>query len=341
VLTRLYAYAVVAQKAVDSPAVPTGGALALTGPLGEVVEQATRQAPQRNWLGVRLNVDTSDSSRSHPVRNAAIILAFGTSSEANSAATEVAARLSGFMDQRMKGCLLAIAVDKRDGGREVTLWTFPRDEALRLNASGGAAPSVEVLQDAFSRRSNLRKAAVLGGADGGPTSFLTARVADLQTGGTGQTADYWIHDFLEAALSLAAGTGSRALARALKDAWDDAADEDERDQYYSAAIAARASTATRTSLTSFANGYLTGTAKARFLGTKDAREHRARQFAFDRQAFDSIANFRVLRTENGLRISAPFAAADDLLEFQDAADGSGREVVARGTVVDDKVSARA
>jgi hypothetical protein len=54
-----------------------------------------------------------------------------------------------------------------------------------------------------------------------------------------------------------------------------------------------------------------------------------------------VANFRVLRTANGLRISAPFATADDLLEFKDIHGGAEREVIGRGTVVDDKIAARA
>jgi len=341
VLTRLYAYAVAAQKGVEAPDAPSGGALTVVGPLGPVVDRATSQAPVGSWLEVHLNVDTRDPNRGHPVRSAAIALAYGDTTAADAAADALALRLSVHMDERMKGCLLAVAVAQLTGGRSVTLWTFPRDEALRFVASEQGAPRVEVLQNAFSQSSNLRKAAILRGADSGATSFLTAKVADLQTGGRAETAAYWIDDFLHAQLSLAAGTGSIALARALKDAWESAPSDDIRDQYYSAAIAVRASTAARTSLKSFADSYLTGTAKSRFLQTRDAREHRSRQFQFDPTAFDRVANFRVLRTANGLRISAPFATADDLLEFNEIEGGLRREVIARGTVVDDKVAARA
>src|SRR4051812_23140706 len=134
---RLYAYAVEAQKGVDNAVAPPGGALALVGTLGPVVEQATQQAPHRNWLEVRLNVNAGDAKRSHPIRDPALALAFGTKRQANAAAERLAFRLSGFMDQRMKGCLLAIAVDQLDGGRQVTLWTFPRDEALQFMAGRG------------------------------------------------------------------------------------------------------------------------------------------------------------------------------------------------------------
>jgi hypothetical protein len=237
--------------------------------------------------------------------------------------------------------LLAIAVNNLVGGSEVTLWTFPRDDAMRFAADGDGSPTIEVLNDAFSRRSTLRKAAILRGAGAGVTEFLGARAADLQTGGSGQSADYWIHEFLHAELSLAAGVGSQALAHALREAWESAGSEDDRDHLYAAAISVRASTTPRTSLTRFAEDYLTGSAKATFLRTKGARDCRARQFAFEVEAFDRVANFRIVRTKEGLRISAPFSAAGQLLDFADGPDGDGRRVTATGIVVDDKVAARA
>jgi hypothetical protein len=341
VLIRLYAYAVAPQKGEVDPSPPVGGALTDLEPLGDVVQRATSQAPAGSWLEVNLNVDRRDPARTHPVRNAAIQLAFDEPAEANAAADALALRLSVAMDRRMRGgCLLAIALEEIGRGNEVTLWTFPREDALRFLAGRGR-PSVEVLEDVFSQRSNLRKAAVLRGADAGVTSFLTARVADLQTGGRSDTADYCIDDFLDASLSLSAGTGSIALARALKTAWDSAPSEEARDEYYAAAVAVRASRPARTSLTTFANTYLSGPAKARFLQTKEAREHRARQFRLDVSAFDRIAQVRVLRTDNGLRISAPFATANTVLEFHPIDGGLGRQVVARGTIVEDKVAARA
>ena len=338
-LTSLYAFAIEAQKGEDPPAAPVGGPIGLVGPLGTVVDRATSRVQASNWLDVNLHVDSADPNRTHPVRVHVITLAFSSPPERDSAAEQLALRLSISMDQRMKGCLLAISVEDLNGGRAVTLWTFPRDEALRFVAGGEGHSDVEVLQDSFSQRSHLRKAAILRGADKGTTSFLTATVADLQTGGGAGTADYWIHDFLEADLSLAAGIGSVALARGLKQAWDEAPSEDIRDDYYGAAMAIRASTATRTSLKSFADTYLIGEAKAGFLKTKEAREHRGRQFQFDAAAFERVANFRILRTANGLRISAPFADANGLLEFNDI-EGGNREVVARGTVIEDKVGAR-
>jgi hypothetical protein len=340
VLKRLFAYSVTPQKGMTSPVAPAGGALTTTGPLGSVVSSATQKAPASSWLDVSLRVDTSTGSRAHPVRDAVIHLATASDKDADAAALVLARRLSTCMDGRMKGCLLALAVEAMGAGYAVTLWTFPQEDALRFVHSSSAS-RVDVLRDVFSQTSSLRKAAVVRGSGAGPTEFLTARVVDLQTGGYGTTADYWIDNFLDAQLSLADGIGSAALARGLKAAWDAAKSQDERDQFYAAAIAIRASTASRTSLKVFADEYLTGTAKATFLKTSEARQHKARQFRFDKASFDHVVNFRVVETSNGLRISAPFADADGLLSWGPVLQDGTREVTATGVVVADKVAARA
>jgi hypothetical protein len=334
---RLYAFAVASQKNVDEPVPAQGGAIGRAGALGTVISQTTTQVRAGQWTDVRLNVDARSRDRSSEVRDAVRSLAFGSKPDADDAATGLANRLSGVMDHRSPDCLLVIAVEAVDGGRSVTMWTFPRDEALRFSAGRGG-PSVEVLRDAFSRRSHLRKAAALVGADDGRTSFLKAKAVDLVTGG-GQLAEYWISDFLDASLDLHPDSGSGALGRALRSAWDAAKTDQEREQFHDAAIAVRRSTRARWSLQEFADEYLTGEAKKRFLGAREARELGARQFRFSRDAFDRVIHFRVLRTDNGLRISAPFADADSLLDFDETADGT--RVTASGMVREDKVSQRA
>jgi hypothetical protein len=100
-LTRLYAYAVGAQKGVEETTAPSGGALPVVGPLGPVVHRATSHAPAGSWLEVNLNVDTSDPSRQHSVRGAAIALAFAETPTADAAANTLALRLFVHMDQLM------------------------------------------------------------------------------------------------------------------------------------------------------------------------------------------------------------------------------------------------
>jgi hypothetical protein len=83
------------------------------------------------------------------------------------------------MDLRSHACLLVCAAYQDGARRRVTLWTFPKDEALRLrhNRSGS---SIDYLEDVFSRNSKLRKAALFEGQQR-RTDFLTGRVLDRAT----------------------------------------------------------------------------------------------------------------------------------------------------------------
>lgn len=338
VLRRVYAYAVEPQKGFENPSPPRGGALTDLQTLGTVVQDATQQVRPARWINVRLNVLRDGTARTSAIRDAALNLAFGRADDANVAAADLATRLSTSMDRRSRGgCLLVLAVTASNDAKQVTLWTFPRDAALQFSTSQ-SGPNVTVLQDAFSRESHLRKAAVMSGPANDRTTFLTARVADLQSGGGGQAADYWLHDFLDAELSLSSHVGSAALGRALKAAWENSKTDSERDQFYAASVAVRTGARTRWSLSSFATEFLRDEAKAGFLRTREAREHRAEQFDLDREAFDRVVNFRILRLDNGVRISAPFAEADSLLDFEKTADGT--KVTASGLVRDDRVSQR-
>ncbi len=337
-LSRLYAYAVSAQKHVENPTPIPGGALADIRTLGDVVAATTNGVRSGLWTNVVLKVNATSGNRDSEVRTALLHLAFGSAAQANRAAELLANRLSSVMDQRTgDGCLMVIAVERKRNSREVTMWTFPRDDALQFSTSA-AGPNVAVLQDAFSRRSHLRKACRLAGPDQGSTSFLTAEAVDLVTGGPGQLADYWIKDFLDAELSVGAGEGSRTLARGLRAAWDSTSDSSQREQFHDAAIGIRASTRARWSATSFADEYLSGAAKERFLKTPDARKLRTEQFHFNRVEFDTIIKLRILDLDNKVRISVPFADADDLLTFRET--DSGTRVTASGIIRGDKVAQR-
>lgn len=338
-LFRLYAYAVPAQKNVEPPMPIRGGALGHSGALADVVNSTTTGVRQGQWAKVVFNVNSTSGNRDSPVRTAFLSLAFEGRARADAAAASLAERLSGVMDQRAgDGCLMVIAVNKEDQVRKVTVWTFPSDEALQFS-TGASGPNVSVLRDAFSRRSHLRKACRLEGIDQSPTTFLTAEAVDLVTGGPGQLAEYWISDFLDAELSVSEGEGSRALARALRAGWDATSDKSQRKQFLDAAIGVRASTRAHWSIRSFADEYLSGTAKATFLKTSDARRLRNERFRLSHAEFDKIIKLRVLDLDNGLRISAPFLEANDLLTFD--ATPSGTRVTATGVIRIDKVSQRA
>ncbi len=214
-LLRLHAYAVTPRRTGAAQAAPEGGSIAISKTLRDALSSTLDAARLHERMLVNFEVDAQ--SRTNASRDLMMQYAFGTPPNAASAALQIATRLADAMDLRSHACLLVCAAYEHGAKRRVTLWTFPKDEAFRLlhRASG---PSIDYLEDVFSRTSKLRKAALFEGQQR-RTDFLAGRILDFQTQSTSrEVADFWIHRFLQCLPAIAADAGTRLLARSIKQA---------------------------------------------------------------------------------------------------------------------------
>ena len=124
-LLRLFAYPIAPKGSTDA-----GGEIRRTKALRDALDAAYRAAKLDAAMPISLSVDRS--TRTCPMRNAVISLAFDRSSVAAQAARSTAERLAAAMDQRSKPCLFVITVRGEPKGqtRQVVLWTFPQDEVF-------------------------------------------------------------------------------------------------------------------------------------------------------------------------------------------------------------------
>lgn len=334
-LKSLFAYEVEPQQ----PA-PQGGKVRANRALEDVLNSAYDRSPIAKAPAVTLRIDLASTARSHPIRDAAMTVAFGTPPAGLTAAAGLAARLAGATDQRSKPSLLLVSAHEVPGGpagdRRVLLWTFPREEVFRLDVGASTRLSLDA---AFNRESNLRKAAVLTGGNG-RGDFLSAAVLDLQSGSADRAvADLWIVKFLDATMQMSKGEGTRLLARALRTAHDRlGGNVDAQAQIHAAITGLRSSGRTRWSLNDVATTYLGPSAAAPFRAAARPEELTA-LFDMDTDAFDKLVQFRVFRLDNGVFVSAPFSEiGTDALQI--AAKGDGRELVARGLIEEEKVRTR-
>jgi hypothetical protein len=287
----------------------------------------------------RIDGNAAPRKRQHVVRDLVMDFAFQQApAKVKAAAQSLATRLADSMDERSPATTLFLLAASRSGARRrMTMWAFPQDDAFQFR-SGNNRANIRLLKDVFSRSSRLRKAALFEGRNTS-SDFLTGRIIDLQaTGGVGKAADYWISTFLDCRLGLEGETGTRHLAKYLREAYESMENQDDRDQIYNAMIAVRTSPKRIWSAKKFATEYLQGEAKRVFLQTVPT-ELRDLSFKFTRSVFEDKLNFRVFRLEDDVYVSAPFGTIGNGKTVR-IIDGKQRKLRCEGPIADEKVRAR-
>jgi hypothetical protein len=333
-LFRLHAYAVAPRRTdSDSPA-PSGGAVTISAALRSILEESVAAA--RFQLRTQVDFEMPGSGRSNEVRDHIMAFAFRDGGAVKSAALGLATRLADAMDMRSGSCLLILAGMREGNRRRVTLWAFPRDQAFRLRSRDNGA-TIQILTDVFSQTSKLRKAAMFEGRDL-RNEFLQGRALDFQANQLShEVADFWINRFLQCALSLRDDAGTRMLAMTVRKAVDACDTVSEKEQILTAVMAIRTSPQRRWSINSFADTYLSGEARDRFLAAAPNAESRPSMFNFRREEFEAFLAFRVYALESGVLVSSPLREIGHSVQVTGTDD---RQLSCEGRIVDEKVRLR-
>jgi hypothetical protein len=351
-LFRLCGYLVEPQRttADEDFVAPVGGPIDVSAELRTALEAAlTAARGGQQSTRISLRVDPRPEVRTSAIRDAVMRLGFVTrSAQAESTAAELAVRLSQAMDNRSPACLF-LAAGYRDTAaaltRDVALWIFPRDDAFRFRAQA-RKHAIDLLNDAFSRTSRLRKLALFRGRNL-RTDFLEADVLDFQAGGIGGVAEFWIERFLEAGLTITPDAGTRMLADAFRQAAQADLSYDQREQLQATLMAVRNMPARRLSLQQVADEFLDPPLAEPFLAAAPNPDAARSLFRLNRDLFDRTVNYRVFRLDTGVWVSAPLEEVGQsvLLEPAQAAGADevsapGERLSVEGNVVQDRLSAR-
>lgn len=300
-LLAAYAYEVAPRQVMPF----VGGVIPPTPQLQAALDSTFDRSRILSAPAVTFEVDTTSSSRAHPIRDAALVIGFSRNVQ-DAVVEQLAARLAGAMDNRSKPSLFMVSVHATAtaGERRLLLWTFPQQEVFNLRFARGKA-RLELLE-AFNRESSLRKAAMLHGPNS-RNGMLTARVLDFQASATERTvADLWIVKFLAARLQMSDAEGTQLLARALRSAHAKTrGDQRAQDQITAAIAALRVTTVPRWSIDSVASSFLDGTAAVALVGGVRPEE-RAAVFGIDTQRLDQLVQYTRFTLDNGVVVSAPF-----------------------------------
>jgi hypothetical protein len=330
-LDRAYAYTVSPQKSRWSTSVGTvGGGLAITQGLRDVIAAAYERVATKELSSVDFRLD---ANRTNPVRDEVLKLSFGRAQRPRAAGAALAERLSSTMDGRSNEALLLVVVESAisdRGLRRISLLVLPRENVVQLERSGkNDDVRLNLLADAFSTASHLRKFARMSGSEG-RTQFLSVEVLDLQQFSRNRvTADFWVDSFLEAQPRLDSATGTRYLVSGLQRALQSAPDE-LKDAAFGAMLKATASRTQKTSLAAFAASELPEELHDAFFGPVENDAARRAVFDIDTPAVRTALGRRIFTGADGVVVSAPAATVGKSVEID--AEGEQRKISYRGTI---------
>lgn len=289
---------------------------------------------------VTFQVDEASPTRAHPVRDAALGIAFATTATPDVVET-LARRLAVAMDHRSKPSLLmaSVHVSSAPQDRRLVLWTFPQQEVFNLAVADGT-PTLEVME-AFTTESNLRKVAMIEGANT-PSGMLTARVRDFQaTNAERAAADLWITNFLDARLQMSAKQGTRLLAAALRTAHTRTVSHPHAQEQIGAAIMGlRVASPRRWSINSVASTYGLDETATDALVHSLGPEERTAMFDLDTEAFDKLIHYTRFTLANGVIVSAPFVNPDESTGVEVYHEDGKRRLRAEGEIQEERVTKR-
>jgi hypothetical protein len=336
-LFRIHAYEVVPQRLSATKTKPRGGAFkadaVFKASLEKYIEQAKLESQPPVSFQPRFEPDAEQAT--NPVRDHVLDYAFGPSATAKSAAVKMAERLGSSMDDRSASSLLILTSYRQGAKRRFIAWAFPKDEPYGFGVKGDHA-NLSIIENAFSRSSSYRKAALFSGLRQ-HDHYWNGHVIDRQsTPGFGAAADYWVTGFLTCKYLIDGKSGTQMLAKVIRETHQKAESQADQDLLTSAVISVRGSQRKNWSLKSFAEEFLKDTAKSSFLANCP-KEAVTAKFPLDQDELASKVNLRVFRLEDDVIVMAPFDSMNKSVKLTGTKD---RKLTCKGTVVEEKVRAQ-
>ncbi|MER9445861.1 hypothetical protein NKI79_32070 [Mesorhizobium sp. M0340] len=329
-LVHFHAFAVSASNWGEAPNIQ-GGRIQVDAQIEELVSKNVQKAKFDTCLE---SVFETDDNRHNDMRELVRRHAFGDENGADEAAKEISERLSVAMDNRSHPALLLIASQKDGSISQASLWTFPRDEALRLINQRTA--SLQVLTDIFSQTSRLRKAAFFQGGQA-TTEFLGGKILDLQSGGGPRAvADFWLSDFLLSTPAIRPKAGTQMIAKSLIQCAKETADLTEQQQLQSAAMSIRSGPKQKWSPKEVADNFFGVDLAARFQSKFPNAATYNTSIEIDQNTYADSLNFAVYKLDSGVIVSSPFSEIGESVRITETAK-EGSRLSLEGRVVSQKV----
>jgi len=274
----------------------------------------------------------------NPIRDMVRKIADGSLDEKTTCSKQLALQLALASDRRSPtGLFVVVAGNLADESR-VTLFKFPADESRQAVFSRDGL-SIQVVENAFSRKTNYFKAAVFQG-NASNNAFWIGRVEDKQaTQRIYEVSDLWAIRFLQSAPQLTSSRGTRLLARALRDLINDLDDPDTQQSLLAAATTIRSQEDRNISLGEFAEQYLPAEVRQPFLDALGEPTLANAVFQVDRTTLDEQLGVRTIVLDNRFSVTGPIDDFENREFFEmTSPDENGLvQITLRGYIVGQRI----
>jgi len=300
----------------------------------------TRRVRDVDWAEVVFRVQdmvTPDGTprRSCVARDLVKALAFADEPTADAASLDLARRLSRSMDQRTPlPHLLVMKANVASGSGETRLWAFPQDDAFRFSVTD--RPTLELLDQVFSRMSKLRKAAAFAGDDN-DSDFLLGRVLDQQAGRQPtEVARYWVDFFLDCDFRMTPAQGTIMLAKALQAAISRQSDPEHRRELGVVAAFIPQAPPRQRSLEDIVEDLVPEHLRQEVLMSSPAPRLNAQPFTLEPTTFRTLVGSLIFQLDGGVIVTSPINLVDrgDGLDRPVKVDGS--HLTCEGEIVNER-----
>jgi hypothetical protein len=252
----------------------------------------------------------------------------------------IAERLQAHTDRRPGLGLLFLIVGKEGREHKVVLSRFPTDSAILVEENPRSL-DVEFLERVFMKNKTSYKA-VMYRDTSLKAGLWEGKAIDKQTNPAGESADYWIADFLLSDFSVTPKQGTNRLATALRDAVK-TADIAIKQEIVSAATLAASLPRQPISINDFVKRFSLSPTASESIRQQLKNPHLANErFLFSAPDFTSVLAYRSVELDNGATLTSLTGEFDDVFQKQ-VVDREKNEVrfTTQGTVVNDKLKPRA
>lgn len=252
----------------------------------------------------------------------------------------IAQRLQANTDRRARLGLLFLIAGKEGREHKIVISRFPTDSAILVEENIKSL-DVEFLERVFMKNKTSYKA-VLYRHSSLRAGFWEGKAIDKQSNPTGESADYWIADFLLSDFSVTPKQGTHRLAVTLRDAAK-SADIAVKQEIVAAATLAGTLPGQSMSISDFANRFnLSSQAREAISKQLKTPQLAQERFLFSAPDFVEVLAYRSMELDNGATVTAPSGEFDEVFK-QEVLDKHKNEVriTTQGTVVNDKLKPRA
>jgi hypothetical protein len=252
----------------------------------------------------------------------------------------IAERLQTHTDRRAGLGLLFLITGKEGHEHKIVLSRFPTDSAILVEENLKSL-DVEFLERVFMKNKTSYKA-VLYRDSSLRAGFWEGKAIDKQTNPAGESADYWIADFLLSNFKVTPKQGTHRLAMALREAAKNA-DITVKQEIAAAATLANRLPKQSISIDDFVDRF-NFSAEARNAISEQVKNPQLAQerFLFSASDFTQVLAYRSMELDNGAMLTAPSGEFDDVFQ-KEVIDKRENQVrfTTQGKVVNDKLKPKA